>query len=113
MAAVSALLLSVTAEAHPVVKSATPPDGAVLTSVPTEIRITFSEKLLPTFSGLEVKDQEGRVVARGKAVAGDDKTQLVAPVIQLLKPGLYKVEWHAVSADTHRVKGQYSFTVKG
>ena len=26
-------------------------------------------------------------------------------------PGEYKVEWHAVSDDTHRVKGNYSFSV--
>jgi methionine-rich copper-binding protein CopC len=28
-----------------------------------------------------------------------------------LSPGEYKVEWHAVSDDTHRVKGNYSFSV--
>ena len=28
-----------------------------------------------------------------------------------LKPGDYKVEWHAKSDDTHRVKGNYSFSV--
>ena len=29
-----------------------------------------------------------------------------------LAPGDYNVEWHAVSADTHRVTGSYSFSVK-
>jgi methionine-rich copper-binding protein CopC len=28
-----------------------------------------------------------------------------------LPPGDYKVEWHAVSDDTHRAKGNYSFSV--
>ncbi len=28
-----------------------------------------------------------------------------------LPQGDYKVEWHAVSDDTHRVKGSYSFSV--
>ncbi|MGU7670331.1 copper resistance protein CopC [Escherichia coli] len=30
---------------------------------------------------------------------------------QDLAPGDYKVDWHAVSDDTHRVKGSYSFSV--
>ncbi|MDU1671067.1 MAG: copper resistance protein CopC [Bradyrhizobium sp.] len=37
---------------------------------------------------------------------------LVVPVKQELSPGEYKVEWHAVSDDTHRVKGSYSFSVR-
>jgi methionine-rich copper-binding protein CopC len=36
---------------------------------------------------------------------------LVVPVNEALPAGDYKVEWHAVSDDTHRVKGSYSFSV--
>jgi methionine-rich copper-binding protein CopC len=39
------------------------------------------------------------------------KKQLVVPVNQPLPPGDYKVEWHAVSDDTHRVTGSCSFSV--
>jgi methionine-rich copper-binding protein CopC len=35
----------------------------------------------------------------------------VVPIQEQLPPGDYKVEWHAVSDDTHRVKGSYSFSV--
>ena len=28
-----------------------------------------------------------------------------------LAAGTYKVEWHAVSTDTHKTQGSYSFTV--
>jgi methionine-rich copper-binding protein CopC len=36
-------------------------------------------------------------------------------VVLLSKPlaaGTYKMEWHAFAADTHRVEGTYSFTVR-
>ena len=29
-----------------------------------------------------------------------------------LRPGVYLVKWHAVGADTHRLEGSYSFTVR-
>ena len=110
--ALSALMTTPLAEAHPVVKDSDPRDGAVVERAPSEIRITFSEVLIPKFSGLEVKDKDGHVMASGRASNDDDKT-LVAPLSAPLKPGTYQVIWHAVSADTHRVKGQYAFTVKG
>jgi methionine-rich copper-binding protein CopC len=36
---------------------------------------------------------------------------MIVPVKDLMAPGDYQVEWHAVSDDTHRVKGSYSFSV--
>jgi methionine-rich copper-binding protein CopC len=29
-----------------------------------------------------------------------------------LAPGSYEVDWHVVCADTHRMKGEYAFSVK-
>jgi copper resistance protein C len=40
-----------------------------------------------------------------------DRKQLVVPLPSPLIAGRYKVAWHAVSEDTHRVKGEYSFEV--
>lgn len=41
-----------------------------------------------------------------------NKKILVVRVKEELAPDDYKLEWHAVSADTHRVKGSYSSSVK-
>ena len=46
------------------------------------------------------------------AVDAADKTQLIANFAQTLSPGVYKVTWKASGADTHKVTGSYSFTVK-
>lgn len=97
---------------HPVLKSTLPKADAFL-QTPKEIRLTFSEALILKFSGVELKDQDGRRVETGPiALDPKDQKQLVVPLKALLAPGRYIVEWHAVSEDTHRLKGSYSFEVK-
>ena len=41
-----------------------------------------------------------------------DKTQLIVPLDQTLEAGKYTVDWHVVSVDGHKTKGQYTFSVK-
>ena len=115
MAAVTMIVASLgcsAALAHPELQSADPAAGAAVATSPKQIRITFNENVIPQFSGVELKDQAGKVIATGKAKTDPtNKKQLVVPVQGQLPPGDYKVEWHAVSDDTHRVKGSYSFSV--
>ena len=83
-----------------------------MTSSPKQIKITFNESVIPQFSGLELRDQTGKVITTGRPTTDPtNKKQLVVPIQEQLPPGDYKVEWHAVSDDTHRVKGSYSFSV--
>lgn len=115
MAAITMIVASLfigAANAHPELQSAEPAAGAAMATSPTQIRITFNENVIPKFSGVEVKDQTGKMIATGKAATDPaNKKQLVVPLQEQLTPGDYKVEWHAVSDDTHRVKGSYSFSV--
>ena len=106
------LLGSSAVHAHPELQSAEPAAGGAMTTSPKQIRITFNENVIPQLSGVEVKDQDGEVIATGEA--GTDpanKKLLIVPLKEQLPPGGYKVEWHAVSDDTHRVRGSYSFSV--
>jgi methionine-rich copper-binding protein CopC len=108
----TASLLSGAAFAHPELRSAEPAAGAAVATSPKQIRITFTEAVIPQLSGAEVKDQAGKAISTGKATVDPaNRKQLVVPVNEPLSPGDYKVEWHAVSDDTHRVKGSYSFSV--
>ena len=115
MAAVAIIAVSLfgsAAYAHPELQSAEPAAGAAITMSPKQIRITFNESIIPQFSGVEVKDQTGKVISTSKAATDPaNKKLLVVPLKEQLPPGDYKVEWHAVSDDTHRVKGDYSFSV--
>jgi len=109
---IAASLFGSAAYAHPELQSAEPAAGAATTTSPKQIRITFNESVIAQFCGVEVKDQTGKVISTGKAATDPaNKKLLVVPLKEQLPPGDYKVEWHAVSDDTHRVKGDYSFSV--
>jgi methionine-rich copper-binding protein CopC len=104
-------LISGWAYAHPALQASNPGQNATV-AAPREVRLTFSETIIPKFSGLTIKDSSGTVVETANpSVDPNDKRQLVVPVVKPLSPGAYEVEWHAVSADTHTVKGHFSFTV--
>lgn len=104
-AAVLALLLATPAFAHAFLQHASPGAGEAVTS-PKEIALTFSEKLEPNLSGASVTDAGGYDIGK---VSVTDSTITVA--LPPLKPGAYHVAWHAVSVDTHRTEGNYSFTI--
>jgi methionine-rich copper-binding protein CopC len=112
VAVIAASLFGGAACAHPQLQSAEPAPGAATTTSPKQIRITFNENVIPQMSGAEVKDQTGKIIPTGKAATDPaNKKLLVVPVNEQLPPGDYKVEWHAVSDDTHRVEGSFSFSV--
>jgi methionine-rich copper-binding protein CopC len=99
------------AYAHPQLQSADPAPGKA-SAPPQQLKILFNESVLPQFSGVELTDQAGKAVATGKATTDPaNKKLMIVPVMDKLVPGEYRVEWHAVSEDTHRVKGSYSFSV--
>jgi len=109
---IAAGLFSSAANAHAELQSVEPAAGVVTMSPPKQIKITFNEPIIPQFSGVELKDQTGKTISTGPAITDPtDKKQLVVPIEEQLLPGDYKVEWHAVANDTHRVKGNYSFRV--
>lgn len=110
-AIVVATCLSTGALAHAHLVGANPTPGSVLKASPTSIRMTFSEALLPRFSGVALSDGKGAAVPTGQAKFDGQNTKLTVPLQAQLKPGIYKVAWHAVSADTHRVSGKFTFKV--
>jgi len=112
VAVIAMSLLGSAAYAHPELQSAEPAAGAAMMTSPKQIRVTFNENVIPQLSSIEVKDQTGKMTPTGKAATDPaNKKLLIVPVNEQLPPGDYKVEWHAVSDDTHRVKGSYSFSV--
>ena len=99
------------AHAHSALETAVPAQGATVSS-PKEIRLTFTEDLVAKFSGLTVKDKSGHLIeTAGPSVDPNQKRQLIVPISKPLQPGTYDVDWHAVSVDTHKVDGHFSFKV--
>jgi hypothetical protein len=75
---------------------------------PRELSLWFTEALEPAFSSVQVLDDGGARVDQGK-------TQIDASVMRIelkpLPPGIYKVRWRALSADSHTTEGSFSFRV--
>jgi methionine-rich copper-binding protein CopC len=112
LAVLAISLLATSANAHPKLTSANPAADVSSKVSPTEIKLSFSEGVIAKFSGVEIKDESGKTIPTGVAVTDPkDQTQLVVPLPTPLMAGHYTVSWHAVSQDTHRVKGEYSFGV--
>jgi methionine-rich copper-binding protein CopC len=115
VAALAALAMgafATSADAHPKLKSVSPAADVSSKVPPKEIKLNFSEGVIAKFSGLQLKDEAGKTITTGVPVNDPgDRRQLVVPVPAPLVAGRYTVTWHAVSQDTHRVKGEYSFGI--
>lgn len=98
------------AEAHPRLISSNPTANAKVHS-PGEVRLEFSETLIPRFCHIALADRSGHSVSVGPVSVSPDRKQIAVPIRRKLAPGLYRLAWQAVSTDTHRVKGAYAFTV--
>lgn len=117
--AMAASVFSATAAlAHPKLNSATPAADSVVTA-PTRIQLVFSETLVAQFSAIDLTMTEMPGMKMGpmkisgvKATVGADGKTLVATLAKPLSVGTYKLDYHVVSADTHRIQGSYTFKVK-
>jgi methionine-rich copper-binding protein CopC len=104
-------LASSPAFAHPRLVSAVPAENATAHGV-SSVRLTFSERLMPTFSGADLSMTGPRPLKiPAKVSVAPDGVTLVVGVSRALPKGSYRLDWHIVSTDTHRVKGGYAFKV--
>ena len=109
----ASLLVATTASAHPKLLSANPAPKTVIIGSPTVIQLNFSEPVYPKLSGLVLKSATGAALATGKPLQDPkSKRSLMVPVTGKLSSGAYRVDWHAVSTDTHHVQGSFGFSVK-
>lgn len=107
--AAASLLGTSPAMAHAKLVSATPAENAVA-AAPGQIVLRFNEKLQAKFSGFELS--KGGAAVPVKVSVAKDQLSLVGVPAKPLAAGAYEVKWHAVTADTHRMQGGYSFTVR-
>ncbi|GLU38899.1 MULTISPECIES: copper homeostasis periplasmic binding protein CopC [Pseudomonas] len=106
-----ALLNAPAVFAHAHLKSETPAADSTA-APPKELRLTFSEGVEAKFTKVTVTAADGKAVkVTGIATTEGDAKVLVVTFDQPLPAGEYKVEWHAVSVDTHKSNGSYAFKV--
>lgn len=108
-----ALAIAVTgpAMAHAKLVGTSPEADATIAESPSEIRLVFNEGVAAALSGIEIA-ADGVAETTGIApVESGEADELVFPIAEPLKSGTYRVEWHAVSDDMHRIEGEFRFTV--
>jgi copper resistance protein C len=103
-------LATTTAQAHAFLDHARPLVGSTVASAPHEVTLSFTQKLEPAFSSVTVTDASGNRVDQGKPqISGS--TMSVG--LKSIGPGTYHVHWHALSVDTHKTEGNFTFHVGG
>ena len=110
-----ACLTATPAFAHAHLESQLPAAGSEVTT-PKELRLTFSEGVEEKFTKVAISldgPGTGTEIIQTQSVTtdpADKKVLIVVPAVPLA-PGKYKIEWHAVSVDTHKSEGVYRFQV--
>lgn len=118
VAPIALSMFGTAAFAHPSLVSSTPVDKSQV-AAPATIELKFSETLVPQFSAASLimtgmpgmPDHGAMKMNVNVSGASDGKTMIITPT-QALQPGAYRVEWRAVSSDTHPITGNVTFQVK-
>ena len=110
VALLASLLGASAAFAHAHLKSAEPAADSKV-AAPKDLRLTFSEGVEATFTKVSLSKDGTEIAIKGLETPDADKKTLVVTPAAALANGTYKVEWHAVSVDTHKSEGTYSFKV--
>jgi copper transport protein len=100
--------------AHQVVPTkSSPAEGEILSTSPTEVRLTFTEELLEKGSTLQVVDEQGKQVDQGNGGVDlyDPEHRMLIADLSNLPDGIYLVMWKVTLLDADVSTGQYYFGV--
>jgi len=98
------------AYAHAFLDHASPLVGSTVASAPREVSLTFTQNLEAAFSSVQVTDAKGARVDQGKAQVNGNTMRVG---LKSLSQGTYRVRWQALSIDTHKTEGSFTFHVGG
>ena len=98
-------------EAHAFLKDAEPGVGSTVQTLPSEVRIRFTENIEPAFSSIQVLDASGKEVDKRDLHLDRSDHALLHVSLPRLGAGFYKVVWRVVSVDTHVTNGNFTFRV--
>ncbi|WP_372881696.1 copper resistance protein CopC [Psychromonas sp.] len=104
----SLLILSSLASAHSRLKYSIPKYGAVLNESPDELLLEFSTQV--KIVKLQLIDQSGKALKlKTEPSKAFESTFTIA--LPMLNSGSYEVKWVVMARDTHKMKGDFPFTV--
>jgi methionine-rich copper-binding protein CopC len=92
--------------------ASSPAKDQALEAPPIELRLTFSERVEPRTCRIKLVSGDGRNVDADRPHADrSDPNSLVASV-PVLRKGSWRARWTAVGADGHKLRGDFSFSIK-
>ncbi|MGB0113776.1 MAG: copper resistance protein CopC [Ilumatobacteraceae bacterium] len=97
--------------AHAELVASSPVNQDVLENSPTQIRLEFTESVDPIDPGIRLVDGEGNDIEIGDVDQSLGAATMRAAIDRELDEGSYVVAWQAISADSHRVRGAFTFSV--
>ena len=103
-----AIMSGTAAEGHAFLDHAEPRVGSTVPTAPRELSLSFTQKLEPAFSSVEVSDGNGARVDLGKPSVS---ASVMRVRLKQLSAGTYRVRWHVLSVDTHTTEGSFTFQV--
>jgi methionine-rich copper-binding protein CopC len=103
------LVAATGAQAHAVLRSISPADGAQLTQAPTQVVLTFDEPVSTSFATVTVTDASGDSVVSGRTQV--DGAKVTRALKGDLPSGKYSVAYRVVSDDGHPVSDKTTFTL--
>ncbi|MFS0913046.1 copper resistance protein CopC [Microbacterium sp. 179-I 3D2 NHS] len=111
LAAFLVLFPALPASAHDSLTSSTPGADEQVETLPDELTLTFSAKLIDGEGATEVVvlDPEGNAVTDGAATV--DGAIVTQPLVGSGPAGEYHVKWKVVSSDGHPTSDEFFFTV--
>jgi copper transport protein len=99
------------ASAHAALLQTTPGDAEILQKSPTEVTLTFGERVGTGLGGLRVLSAEGDRADTGQISQTANGSKVHLQLRPKLPEGSYVVIWRVVSADSHPVSGAFTFSI--
>lgn len=104
-------LATAPAFAHAFLKQADPAVGSIVPTAPSALLLSFTEDLEVPFCTVTVTGGAGNPVQTAKPQPVPGHPDEISIPLRITAPGRYTVTWHALSVDTHKTQGAFSFTV--
>lgn len=99
------------ASAHASLESSDPAAGAVVPRTPPAVELQFTEAVSVGLGGVRVIAASGDAVATREPTTVPGRPELVRQPLPRLATGTYVVTWRVLSADSHPVRGAFTFSV--
>jgi copper transport protein len=97
--------------AHAILQGSDPSTGATVTRAPKMVTLRFDESVAASLGAIKLFDSRGNRVDVGAPFHPGGTGSQVAASLPSLSGGTYVVTWRVISADSHPVRGAFTFGV--